>query len=88
MGFIVIHLNGIIFALVYATEIGRLLPYPGAIAGVLWGVILWIGAMLIFVPVFFRDGLFAYKMHKMAWATALLVHIVYGAIIGWLCPIL
>jgi Family of unknown function (DUF6789) len=88
MGFIAIHLNGIIFALVYATEVGRLLPGPGVVSGVLWGGILWVGAMLIFVPVFFRDGLFAVKMHKMAWATALIVHTVYGAIVGWLSPIL
>ena len=86
MGFIVIHLNGIIFALVYSLEIGQYLPYPGAVAGVIWGLILWVGAMLIFEPKFFRDGLFAHKMDKMGWATALVVHSVYGAIVGGLCP--
>ena len=88
MGFAIIHVNGILFALVYATEVAQYLPGPGLIKGVLWGGILWVGAMLIFVPVFFRDGLFGVKLHRMAWATALVVHGVYGAVVGWLCPVL
>lgn len=88
MGFFVIHLNGVIFALVYATEVAQYLPGPGVVKGIIWGAILWVGAMFIFVPVFFRDGLFGVKLHRMAWATAAIIHGVYGAIVGWLCPVL
>ena len=62
---------------------------PGipVVRGLLWGGILFVIAQLVFVPIFLRGGVLGLKHHRMAWATALLVHGVYGAIVGWLCPI-
>ena len=88
MGFWAIHPNGILFALVYATLVGPLLPGIPLLRGLIWGGILFVAAQLIFVPVFLRGGIFGRKHHRLAWATALIVHGVYGGILGWLCPIL
>ena len=88
MGFTAIHMNGIIFALLYATVAAPLLPGIPVVRGILWGGILFVAAQLFFVPIFLRGGVFGLKHHRMAWATALLVHGVYGAIVGWLCPII
>lgn len=87
MGFAAIHMNGIVFALLYANAVGVFLPGPPVVRGIIWGGILFVLAQLIFVPIFLRGGVFGLKHHRMAWATALLVHGVYGAIVGWLCPI-
>lgn len=88
MGFAAIHMNGIILALVYATEVGPLLPGIPLVKGILWGGILFVGAQFIFVPFFLRGGFFGLKHHPRAWMTALIVHGIYGAILGWLCPVL
>ena len=49
-GIAVIHVNGIAFALLYATVIAQYLPGEPYIKGLIFGGILYIGAMLIFVP--------------------------------------
>ena len=81
-------MNGILFALIYAMEVGALLPGEPVVRGILWGGILFVVAQLFFVPVFLRGGILGLKHHKMAWLTALIVHGVYGAIVGWLSPII
>ncbi len=87
MGFTAIHLNGILFAFVYATEMAPILPGTALIKGLIWGGILFVGAQLIFVPFFLKGGFFGLKHGSWGWATALVVHGVYGSILGWLCPI-
>lgn len=88
MGNAIIYVNGIIFALIYATWVGQLLPGHELVRGLIWGGILYIGAEIIFVPIFLRGGLFSLKAHKMAWLTSLLVHAVWGFVVGWLSPVL
>ncbi|NKB50160.1 MAG: hypothetical protein GKS02_12460 [Alphaproteobacteria bacterium] len=87
-GIAVIHVNGIVFALLYATVVGPLLPGELFVRGLIWGGILFIGAQLIFVPFFLKDGFFGLKGHPRGWITALVIHLLYGAILGWLSPIL
>ncbi len=87
MGLIILHLLGIVLAFVYAALLARYLPGPPVVKGMIWGGILFVGAMLFYVPVFFRLGLFAHKAHPRAWMTALLIHGLYGAILGWMSPI-
>jgi hypothetical protein len=88
LGLVTLHLNGIVFALLYATLAGPLLPGPLFVRGLMWGGILFIGSQLLFVPLFLRHGFFAIKAHPRAWMTAAVVHTIYGAILGWLCPVL
>lgn len=88
MGFIAIHLNGIFFALLYASVFGPLLPGEPVIRGAIYGAILWVGSQLIFVPFFLKGGFFGLKESKLAWLTAVVVHGTYGMIVGWLSPVL
>jgi len=88
LGLAQIFVNGIIFALVYATLIGPLLPGPLFVRGIAWGVILFVASGIFYVPVFLREGIFLSHIHPRAWQTSLMVHAIYGGILGWLSPIL
>ena len=88
LGLLALHLNGIVFALLYATVFGPLLPGPPLIRGLLFSGILLIGSQLVFVPLFLRDGFFGLKMHNRAWMTALVTHALFGAVLGWLSPVI
>ena len=88
LGVAQIFLNGIFFALVYAALIGPLLPGPLFVRGIVWGVFLFAASGLFYVPVFLREGFFLNKIHPRAWITSLMVHAIYGGILGWLSPIL
>ncbi|MEK6709224.1 MAG: hypothetical protein AABZ64_01455 [Nitrospinota bacterium] len=88
LGFVVVHLNGMFFALLYAYLVGYHLPGPPLIRGLIWGGCLFAGSQLVFNPFVTGHGFFARRMHPRAWLTALLVHTTYGAVLGWLCPVL
>lgn len=88
-GIALLHVNGALFALLYATVFAPYLPGELPIVrGLIWGVILFFGAQLIFVPIFLKGGFFSLKHGPRAWITALVVHVLYGAVVGWLSPIL
>jgi len=87
LGFLLVHLNGMFFALLYAYGLGRHLPGPPLARGLLFGALLWAGSQLVFNPLVTGHGLFARKAHPRAWMTAALAHAVYGAVLGWLCPV-
>jgi len=88
LGLIQIHLNGIVFALLYANVIAQYLPGIPLVKGILFGGILFLASGLFFVPVIVRHGIFFCKEHPRAWMTAFVVHGVFGVVLGWLCPIL
>ena len=88
LGLLQVHVNGVVFALLHATLIGPLLPGPDLLRGLIWGAILFIGSQFLFVPVFLGHGILGSKGPPRAWMTAVVVHAIYGAILGWLCPIL
>ena len=87
LGLVAVHLNGIVFALLYATVVGAHLPGPPIVRGLIWGGILWIGSQCVFNPFITHHGFFARKLHPRAWQTAVLVHAIYGGVLGWLSPI-
>ncbi len=88
LGLAAVHLNGIFLALLYGALIGRHLPGPPLARGLIWGGVLFIGSQCFFNPFVTRHGFFSRKLHPRAWQTALLAHAIYGAVLGWLCPIL
>jgi hypothetical protein len=83
----VIYLNGIFFALIYATVVAPLLPGEEILRGVFWGLVLFVASGVFFVPLFLREGFFLWHIDRKAWITSLMVHGVYGLILGWLSPI-
>ena len=86
-GNLIIYMNGIFFALFYASVFAPLIPGPPLLRGILWGLVLFVASGLFYVPVILKEGLFLSKIHKDAWMSSLLVHAVWGAVIGWLSPI-
>ena len=89
LGLAQVHINGILFGLLYATVVGPLMPdLPSAVRGIIWGFVLFVAAQLIFVPIFLKGGVFSLKHGPTAWITALVVHVLYGLVVGWLSPIL
>ena len=83
----VIYLNGIFFALIYATVVAQYLPGTPLVKGVIWGGVLFVMSGVFFVPLFMREGFFLSHIHKNAWITSAMVHGVWGLIVGWLSPI-
>ena len=74
LGLLALHLNGIVFALLYATVFGPVLPGVPLVRGLIYGGILLIGSQCLFVPLFLRQGFFGLKGNPHAWMTAVVVH--------------
>ncbi len=87
LGTTVVLINGILLALIYSTLVAPLLPGHLFFRGLFWGLILLAISGCFFAPVIMKAGFFMRKVHPKAWITALIVHLEYGAIIGWLCPV-
>lgn len=85
MGMMMHFLNGaIIFPLLYAFLLFRLLPGGPLAKGVVWGVILWFLAQVVVMPMM-GAGFFSSKMGGMsAVVGSLFGHLIYGALLGWI----
>lgn len=83
VGLIMHFLNGaVIFPLIYALVLFRALKGGPAARGITWGLVLWLMAQLLVMPMM-GAGVFSSKMGGMAAAMAsLLGHLVYGALLG------
>ena len=88
LGLIAVHLNGIIFGLMYATVGAGYICGPPVFRGLVWGGALLIFSQCVFNPLITGHGFFSRKMHPRAWQTALIAHAIYGGVLGWLSPIL
>ena len=82
-GMMIHFLNGtIIFPLIYAFLLYLLLPGGPTVKGIIWGLILWLLAQLIVMPMM-GGGVFSSKMGGMMTAGGSLIgHLVYGALLG------
>ncbi len=85
LGMMMHFVNGtIIFPLIYAFLLFRLLPGSPLARGVSWGVILWILAQVMVMPMM-GGGFFSSKMGgMMAVMGSLMGHVVYGGLLGWI----
>ncbi|MDA0238529.1 MAG: hypothetical protein O3A84_00700 [Proteobacteria bacterium] len=86
-GMIVIYFNGIIFGLVFTTYVGQYLPGDAIFRGAVYGVILWAVSGVFYVPFILREGFFLSHIHPMAWFSSLIVHGMYGGVMGMFAPI-
>lgn len=85
MGMTMHFLNGtVIFPVIYAFVLFAHLPGSPALKGILWGVILWVLAQIVVMPMM-GAGVFGLRMGGMMSAFgSLMGHIVYGALLGWI----
>jgi uncharacterized membrane protein YagU involved in acid resistance len=83
MGMAMHVVNGtVIFPLIYVFLLYRWLPGPPVVKGLVWGVVLWLIAQLMIMPMM-GAGLFSMKAGGMMAAIGSLVgHLVYGALLG------
>jgi len=82
LGWIVHFLVGIGLALVYAGFFERRLPGGPLLRGALYGVLVFVVAQLVFMPLV-GGGVFSRGNPEMI-AGSLLGHLVYGGVVGWI----
>jgi hypothetical protein len=84
MGMAMHVLNGVIISpAIYAFVLFAHLPGSPALRGVLWGVILWVLAQIVVMPMM-GAGIFGLNMGGIMPAMgSLMGHVVYGALLGW-----
>ena len=80
----VIHLmmGIIIFPLIYVYVVYDRVPGSPLVRGLIWGVLLWIAAVLVVMPMAGAGFLMANIGGMMAVMASLIAHLVYGAILG------
>lgn len=85
MGMVMHFLNGtVIFPLLYAYLLFPRLTGAPALKGITWGVILWLLAGIVVMPMM-GGGAFGAKAGGMMSAVgSLMGHIIYGALLGWI----
>jgi len=77
-----IMLGVLVFPLLYALLVGRLLPGAPVIKGMIWGVILWLIAETLVMPMA-GAGFFMAEIGGMkAVMAALMGHLLYGGLLG------
>lgn len=84
LGMMMHFINGtIIFPLIFAFLLYRILPGEAWAKGIYWGLVLWFLAQAIVMPMM-GAGFFSSAMGGMkAVVASLLAHIVYGGLLGW-----
>jgi uncharacterized membrane protein YagU involved in acid resistance len=82
-GMVVHVINGtLIFPLIYAFVLYGLLPGSPIIKGVVWGVILWLIAQTVVMPMMGAGFFSVHAGSTMAVIASLFGHLVYGASLG------
>ena len=74
----------VVWGITYAV-LATYLPGPAVVKGLAFGVIAWLAMMILFMPVA-GQGLFAAALGLPAVVATLLLHLVYGAVLGMTYP--
>jgi len=74
-------LIGIALAVIYAAAFERRLPGPPVVRGTLYGVVVFVVAQVVFMPLV-GGGLFSRGDMELL-AGSLLAHLLYGGVTGW-----
>jgi uncharacterized membrane protein YagU involved in acid resistance len=82
LGWIMHFLIGMLLALVYAAVFDRRLPGTPLTRGMLYGVLVFVVAQLVFMPLV-GGGVFSHGDVELL-AGSLLGHLVYGGLTGWI----
>jgi uncharacterized membrane protein YagU involved in acid resistance len=82
LGWIIHFVVGMVLALVYAAVFDRRLPGTALTRGMLYGVLVFVVAQLVFMPLV-GGGVFSRGDMELL-AGSLLGHLVYGGLTGWI----
>jgi uncharacterized membrane protein YagU involved in acid resistance len=82
-GMVLHFVNGtLIFPAIYAYAVAEVLPGPPVIKGSIWGIVLWVLAQVVVMPMM-GGGLFSSAMGGMMAAMGSLIgHLLYGGLLG------
>lgn len=84
-GMVMHFINGtIIFPLIFAYLLYSLLPGGPAVKGAIWGVVLWLLAQAVVLPMMGAGFFSIYSGGIKAVISSLMGHLVYGALLGWI----
>lgn len=82
LGWIIHFVVGMALALLYAGALARRLPGPVLLRGALFGILVFVVAQLVFMPLV-GGGVFSGGDLELI-AGSLLGHLVYGGLVGWI----
>jgi uncharacterized membrane protein YagU involved in acid resistance len=82
LGWLLHFLIGMLFALIYAAVFDRRLPGGPLVRGLLYGILVFVLAQLVFMPLV-GGGVFSHGDPELL-AGSLLAHLVYGGLTGWI----
>ncbi|MCC7353075.1 MAG: hypothetical protein IT330_04895 [Anaerolineae bacterium] len=84
VGGLVVHLLiGVLFAVIYLRAgLWQVLPGTAAVRGVIYGILIWLFAMLVIMPFLIGKGFFMLDAGIIAPIGALVVHLIYGFLVG------
>ena len=82
LGWIIHFVIGMLLALLYAAAFDRRLPGTALTRGLLYGVLVFVAAQLVFMPLV-GGGVFSRGDPELI-AGSLLGHLVYGGLTGWI----
>ena len=82
LGWIIHFVVGVVLALIYAGVFERRLPGWALVRGVLYGILVFVLAQLVFMPLV-GGGVFSRGDVELL-AGSLLGHVVYGGLTGWI----
>ncbi len=74
--------GGVIFPLVFATLVYKRLPGTPIARGTLWGVVLWLAAQAIVMPMMGAGFFSTAARGAMAAMGSLVAHVLYGGVLG------
>ncbi len=75
-------LGVVAFPLAYVLFLIDYLPGPPAVRGILWGLMLWVVAMVVVMPILGQGFFMSQGAGLKGVVASLMVHIVYGALLG------
>jgi uncharacterized membrane protein YagU involved in acid resistance len=82
LGWLLHFLMGVLLAFLYAAVFDQRLPGTPLIRGLLYGVLVFVAAQLLFMPLV-GGGVFSHGDPELL-AGSLLAHLVYGGLTGWI----
>jgi uncharacterized membrane protein YagU involved in acid resistance len=83
LGMIAHVMNGaVVFPLAFAFVAAAVLPGSSTVKGIGWGVLLWLAAQLVVMPMMGAGVFSANAGGMMAVAASLMGHVVYGGLLG------
>jgi uncharacterized membrane protein YagU involved in acid resistance len=81
LGFAMHLVNGVLLALLYAVLVAQWLPGTPWMKGIIYGILLWLGMMLVVLPAL-GDGVLGLKTSRAVAPSALAAHLLYGLSLG------